>query len=322
MNPTRISRLLAAWVYACLAASPLLAATPAGTVEKGDLWQVSTQMSMEGIDLPMGPQSNTVCSDRGWSRPPVGTGDNDCQVSDVVNTPSKTTWKMTCGGAHAMKGEGEINRTGPDDYTGLMKMTGADGTFLMKMKGHKIGECDLAAVRQERADTIARVQAQVDAGTKAQADAMAAMCNGAADGLDIVTLTTQATHCADPAYKTKLCAKVQTRDGLEMTANRPPDYGTDAVAKYCGADVAAMKQQYCADAVQKQDYAYLAKSCPAEVETIAKKECPGRDGTSFYATPLGQLCAAYAKDAMSQQNQAKPESKKEKSKKILKGIFP
>jgi hypothetical protein len=322
MNPTTISRLHAALAGVCLAASPLLAATPSGTVEKGDLWQVTTQMSMEGMDLPMGPQSNTVCSDRGWSRPPVGTGDRDCQVSNVVNTPSKTSWTMTCSGAHAMKGEGEIQRTGPDDYTGTMKMIGAEGTFLMRMKGHKIGECDVAAVRQERADTIARVQAQADAATQMQADTMVTMCNGVADALDLMTLTVPGGPCGDPAYKTRFCTKFQTRDGLDALAGRPAPYGVDAAASYCGADVAAMKQKYCAEAVPKQDYAYLAKACPAEVEAIAKKECPGRDGTTFYATPLGQLCSAYAKDTMSQENQAKPETKKEKSKKFLKGIFP
>jgi hypothetical protein len=326
MDQSRVVLCAAALAFAGLLAPPLLA-QGSGTVEKGDLWKVSTTMSMNGMDLPMGPQSHDVCSDRAWTRPPIGSGDKDCQVSNVVNTPSKTTWDMVCSGEHAMKGTGEMHRTGPDDYTGTMNMTGDDGSFVMKMKGHKVGECDVAAVRKERADTIARVQAQSDAAVKMQADVVKQTCEGSANALDLMTLTMPGGICSDPAYKAAFCAKMKTREGYGILAapGRPPQYGLAEAGKYCGVDPGSLLAGFCSEAMTQRDLSFIGANCPDQTKEIAAKECGGIDTTSEMNSEIGRFCGAYARDAMAKDagnQEAKPETKKDKTKKILKGIFP
>ena len=272
----------------------------------GDLWEVTTQMSMpgmpEGMSLPS--QTRKTCAAKEWTKPPVSQDDRKCQFTDFQRTDTKATWKMSCEG---MSGEGEIDRTGPDAYKGWMKMSAPQGTMVMNLTGRRIGDCDAGEAKKEREAQIAQIQAQATAGGKAAADAMKQSCSVATDGVDLQMWRTLEPMCTSPQagltaadYKAALCTKAKTYDGYKLLADREGDPTNDlaAVASFCGADPEAMTRSACEQAVTARDLNIIGKHCPAEAQAIAKAHCAGRSYTSMAGDPYASFCAIYAKDMM------------------------
>ena len=85
----------------------------------GDLWEVTTQMSMEGMPMALPAQKAKVCTQKDWTEPP-GAGDErrKCTNSDFKQDGPKVTWKTVCAGPPQMTGDGEVTRDGADtlDY--------------------------------------------------------------------------------------------------------------------------------------------------------------------------------------------------------------
>jgi hypothetical protein len=330
MTPSSTLRLAGAIALASLLARPAHSADaqPAAK-ETGDLWEVTTQMSMEGMEgMNMPARTNRVCSDRQWNKPPVNMSEHGCQTLDYKNTPSKSTWTIRCDGPPVMTGEGEIVRSGPDAYTGWMKMTSPDGVMSMKLAGKKVGECDAAAAKQDRAQTQARIQAQA---AKAETDAAATkaqMCKIPVDTLDFKQQTAQASFCEDPALKTALCGRVDTLDGFTLLCERRPESGNDlkATAAYCAMDADAIQKKYCDEALAKESLDLLGTCCPAQAQGVAQRECAGRKYTALTGSKYQAFCANYARDVMAggkdDPNAPPPESNKSKVKKSLKSLIP
>jgi uncharacterized protein DUF3617 len=122
-----------------LALLPVLAAEiPA----KGDLWEVTSKMSMEGLPMEMPAQTAKVCAAKGWTRPPVGDNEHQkCTRSEYITTDNKVTWTESCK-SPPMTGKGEITRQGNDAYTGTIVYASAQGNMTIKLSGRKIGGCD------------------------------------------------------------------------------------------------------------------------------------------------------------------------------------
>jgi len=122
-----------------LALLPVLAAEiPA----KGDLWEVTSKMSMEGLPMEMPVQTAKVCAAKGWTRPPVGDNEHQkCTRSEYITTDNKVTWTESCK-SPPMTGKGEITRQGNDAYTGTIVYASAQGNMTIKLSGRKIGGCD------------------------------------------------------------------------------------------------------------------------------------------------------------------------------------
>src|SRR4029077_4687875 len=101
-------------------------------------------------------------------------------------------------------------------------------------------------------------------------------------------------------------------------------YSLEEAGKFCGVDPASIKAGLCTDAMTQRDLSFIGTNCPDQTKEIASKECGGLDTTSARGTEIGQFCAAYVADAMKDtaKQEPKPETKKDKTKKILKGIFP
>jgi uncharacterized protein DUF3617 len=106
---------------------------------KGDLWQTTSQMSMEGMPMAMPAQTVKVCSAKEWKQPPGGQ--KNCTSSNMKSVGNKVTWDVKCTGP-TMTGLGEINREGPDAYSGTIKFTTDQGNMTVKLTGKKIGDCD------------------------------------------------------------------------------------------------------------------------------------------------------------------------------------
>jgi hypothetical protein len=129
--------LLATVLVVCV--PPVLLADPPA---KGDLWQVSTKMSMEGMPMEMPTQTAKYCAAKEWTKPPAGDNPRQkCQRSDYHVSGGKITWTESCV-SPAMTGKGEITRQGTDAYTGSIQYSSAQGNMTIKLSGHKIGECD------------------------------------------------------------------------------------------------------------------------------------------------------------------------------------
>jgi len=138
MNRRSISYLVV--TAACLSLGSL--SVVAGQADHpGDLWQVTPQMSMAGMVMPLPPQS--VCSPKQWTRPPAGSGpDPSCVNSDFMMSDTNTaTWRVTCQ-APPSTGVGQITRMGAEAWSGSIVFTSAQGQITINLTGRRVDGCD------------------------------------------------------------------------------------------------------------------------------------------------------------------------------------
>lgn len=282
---------LVAWLVC--AAGTALAAT-------GDMWEVTSQMTMEGMPPGMGmpAQTRRVCSTKEWTKPPVAQDDRSCQTTDFKGSATKVNWKMKCDG---MTGEGEINRTSPDAYTGWMKMTMSEGTMTMNLSGRRVGDCDAGEAKKERDAQVARIETQLAQGQKAADDAQKQTCAAPANTLDLRQFQSYATFCTGPSYKAGFCDKVKSYDGFKILCKRDPadtENSFVAVAKFCSADAQALTRAACPQAVKTNDLDTVGRCCPVEAQALAAAHCAGRQYTSARDDGYGAFCGRFAKDLL------------------------
>jgi hypothetical protein len=106
----------------------------------GDLWQVTPQMVMGTMTMPLPPQQ--VCSAKQWTAPPTGRGpDATCVNSDFAMAGINTaTWKITCQSPPST-GTGEITRMGAGAWTGAIKYNSAQGEMTINLNATRLGDC-------------------------------------------------------------------------------------------------------------------------------------------------------------------------------------
>jgi uncharacterized protein DUF3617 len=304
----------------------LLAATSAfATPGSGDLWEVTTQMSMEGMPAGMMPaRTNQVCSAHDWNKPPIAQDEqHKCDITDWSSTPTKSSWKMHCP-ADKMDGTGEITRTSPDAYTGVIKMTSPHGVMNMNLSGKKIGVCDAEAATAQRQAQMAAVQSQTAAALKQADDAKDQACKVTVQQMDLKMLEMQAAICDPAKYKPLLCEHANSDEGYKQLKARPKDdpNSLTAIASACGMDIAAKEKDICAKAAAgESDLDYVARNCPEEAAPIAKRECAGRDYTALAGTKYAGFCATYAAAHPMPGASPPPADAKSKAKKTLKSLF-
>lgn len=126
-----------------LLTSALLFRAIAADAPKGDEWETTSQMTMEGMPAGMPGMPVTklkVCSARDRTEPPMSTREN-CTNSAYTREGSKVTWETVCTNPD-MRGTGEITFEGADSYKGTIKFASEAGNMTIKLTGKKIGECD------------------------------------------------------------------------------------------------------------------------------------------------------------------------------------
>jgi hypothetical protein len=106
---------------------------------KGDLWETTSQPSMEGMPIKMPSNTMKVCAAREWKEPPGGQ--KNCKNTNMKIEGAKVTWDVQCTGP-SMTGHGEIVRDGDSAYSGTIRFTGDQGNMTIKLSGKKLGECD------------------------------------------------------------------------------------------------------------------------------------------------------------------------------------
>lgn len=140
MTASRVRRLAA--ISLCIAFASFMSVPRADTpAAPGDLWEVTSRMSMEGMPMTMPARKMKVCAAKDWTRPPGGDdSDRGCTSSDMMTEGDTVTWTSVC--RDGMTGRGEITRNGDDAYTGTLRYASDQGDVLISYEGHKIGECD------------------------------------------------------------------------------------------------------------------------------------------------------------------------------------
>jgi len=113
------------------------------TAPAGALWEATSQMSMEGMPMQMPVRTTKVCAPVNWTTPPgVSNEEQDCVNSDFQRNDHTVTWTSTCTGAQAMTGQGEIEFSDENTYSGAISYASDEGAIVIKLGGHRIGDCD------------------------------------------------------------------------------------------------------------------------------------------------------------------------------------
>jgi hypothetical protein len=118
-------------------------AAPAATAPKpGDLWEVTSQMSMEGMEMALPAQTIKVCAAKTWNAPPAPANEQQkCRNSDFKVEGSKATWKTICE-TPPMTGVGEITKDGASAFSGSIKFNSEAGNMKITLNGRRLGDCD------------------------------------------------------------------------------------------------------------------------------------------------------------------------------------
>ncbi len=146
MASASLRRLAATVSFLVLCSMAVAAESDAPAKVMGDLWEVTSQTSMEGMPVQMPERKSKICAPKDWTEPPGASDERrKCTTSDMKKDGDKVMWKTTCAGPPEMTGEGELTRSGADSYAGSIKFTSSEGNMTMKISGTRLGECELPA---------------------------------------------------------------------------------------------------------------------------------------------------------------------------------
>ena len=304
-----------------LIASAVILSVPstAQAAATGDLWEVTTQMTIEGMPAGMGPPSQTrqTCASKEWTKPPVNN-EHNCEFTDFQNTATKSSWKMKCDG---MSGEGEITRTSAEAYKGWMKMMAPQGTMTMNLSGRRVGDCDAGEAKKQREAYMDQAMAQSAAGQKMAAEAMKQTCSMGAASLDVRIFHAHEELCTGPqggftaaTYKAAFCEKARTYEGFTIACKRDSadvDNSLGGLAKFCSTSAEAVSSTACPEAQKTGDMDVLAKCCPAQAAAYAAEHCAGLSPST--AAGMSGFCTMFAKDLMDGSKPAEPPPAKKRT---------
>lgn len=328
----------------CILAVALALATSLAVAQgKDDLWEVKTQMSMQGMPagMPGMAQTHQVCADKDPKKAATQRPDmEECKVGDYKQSGNRITMTVTCP-----QGTATIEQTfnaARSEYRQTMKMKTRDGDMEMSSTGRKVGSCDAQQARRKQDQQIAAMQQQSNA-AMAQGQAQMAKlesdqinrCTGALDGMNAQGFglfgqcSAQKSACdsmaqgapkaakACAANVAEYCKRYRTLDGFLKAK------GDEAGARMCGASREQIRASHCPRAQKAENLEYLGRFCLAEAKPIAEQHCVGRSYTSQIKDKYSDFCSAYLAQAgiESQPARAAPaELKKDAKAKVTEGV--
>jgi cytochrome c5 len=139
---TKSSMCRSAAALVAMGFTPLLAQAPTARAQAaGDLWEVTQQMTMEGMPMKMPASTMKVCAAKQWTKPPGGDREG-CTSSGYAQSGNTVTWTTMCTGRQSMAGRGEVTRDSDDHYKGAIKFMGDGFAMTVQLEGKRVGECD------------------------------------------------------------------------------------------------------------------------------------------------------------------------------------
>jgi hypothetical protein len=294
--------------------SALACAIVSGTTlaQTGELWEMTSQMSMPGMPAGMIPaQTSQVCQSEKFDKPPQQEEKSKCTISNLRQSPNRVTYDIKCEGNPPTTGSAdyafEANRT---RVKGTMKIVSKDGEMVMQMSGRKVGACDAAEHRKAQMKPFEDAKKKSDAAMKQADDQAIKACRADLDkmqpGFGVVGHCTRRTEkdcqammtSMSPAVKNactadinEFCKRYQTRDGLQKLGTSKST--VDQTGRLCGVSVASVRGRLCPAAVKDEALLFVAQQCPAEAKLIAQKECGGRAFSVAQGTKYFEFCGAY-----------------------------
>jgi hypothetical protein len=279
--------------------------------QTGELWEMTSSMSMPGMPAGMIPaQTQQVCQGQNFDRTPGQERDRSkCTISNMKRSPTRITYDIKCDGNPPTTGSAdyqfEANRT---RMKGTMRMVTKDGEMTMQMSGRKVGACDPAEARRAQQKQVDDMKSQAAAMQKQGDDqqiqachqdlekmrptfGVVGMCAAGEQAFCNPNATSAAVKKACTADMGEFCKRYQTRDGLLKIGNRKDTL--DRSAKLCKQPVANVRAKLCPAAVRDDALHFVALQCPAEAKQIAARECGGRSFTVAAGSKYAEFCAAY-----------------------------
>ena len=122
--------------------SPLSGARADDPAPPGVLWETSSQMSMDGVALPMPVPKFKVCTRADAVEPPGSANDErGCVNSDFQRDGQTVSWTSVCAGPPEMTGQGTITYSPEGDaYEGSLNYVTADGNIVIALTGKRLPE--------------------------------------------------------------------------------------------------------------------------------------------------------------------------------------
>jgi hypothetical protein len=136
---TRRPRLRIPMFLALAALVTTAHADPPAAGGDGELWEVTSQMSMQGFAMPAHTQRS--CTTKDSQEPAGANAQPGCTMRDLKVVGDKTSWRVECAGPPAMSGTGEITRTSADAYSGTIRFSSAEGEMTTRLTGRRVGAC-------------------------------------------------------------------------------------------------------------------------------------------------------------------------------------
>ena len=82
------------------------------------LWEITTELEMEGMPMKMPPTTFTQCLKKGQAVPMDQKPGQQCKIKDVTTEGSTTRWSVECSGSGGqMTGKGTASRKGKYEYS-------------------------------------------------------------------------------------------------------------------------------------------------------------------------------------------------------------
>jgi len=261
-----------------------------------ELWNMTTRMEMEGMQMPA--MSQEVCMKKGETRAEgLGQQDRNCKVTEQRRTGNKLTWRVVCTGENAMTGTGEMTRN-RDTLEGRMLMKGRDGEMKIVYSGKLGGACNAQTHKDPQ---IAAMQQQA-AAMQAQSDAqIAQMCRESVERFNTPMFEMRNSPCAARAgeycaHVKKTAQSMQTPAGFRkaMQADGLRGDGWERAAGYCNLPAAPVRASACNSAAATRDWQFVADFCPEDTQALAAQHCAGREYTVAMSSEYRPICAKYA----------------------------
>lgn len=278
--------------------------------QTGELWEMTSQMSMPGMPAGMIPaQTQQVCQGQNFDRTPGEQDRSKCTITNMKQTPARITYDVKCEGNPPTTGSAdyqfEANRT---RMKGTMRMQTRDGEMVMQMTGRKVGACNPQETRRAQQKQVDDMKKQAADAQKQGDDQQIKACRQDLDkmqpGFGLVGLCAagEQAYCApnlvSPAVRSActadmktFCSRYQTRDGLLKIGTRKDTL--DRAGKLCKQPVANIRARLCPAAVKDDALRFVAQHCPAEAKVIAQRECGGRKFSVAEGSKYFEFCGSY-----------------------------
>lgn len=234
----------------CILAS-LAATVPAFAANNDELWEISSSVEMQGMS--MGTGTTTICLRKEGAYQP-DQKDPNCTVFDVKSAGNKSSWKMRCTGKDAWTGGGEMLKTATA-MKGTMYMVQNGEKTVMKQDGRIVGKCDAAAEEKKIKDALAANKAMHDKGLAEIEAIKKRTCESLRN--DIST-----SYDSYHSYR-------QTADKDARAQQRMAE---------CNVNLEASRKKLCSKAGPNQ-FEFAQKYCPAEYAAMKAQYCSGRSGS-------------------------------------------